>query len=331
MFNLFAKKHKYLNCPHLKSSIHFFYYGIKTCCANAEGINFYKDYNGEKIDWDYVYKVRQDKIEEINSAKQADYIPLECKKCFEINGNLSDKKIEKFENKIQRLYFQNNMSCNAQCSYCTFEREVGKGTKYNTVPIIKSLIENNILSENAVALMSGGEITISDEFEELMDILLSFLKSKIEILTNGIIYSKSIEKAFVLNRCTLIISLDSGTRETYKAIKKVDCFDKVINNISNYIKMSESAKENITLKYILVDDINDNIQEINSFFNIVNSLGLKNVRIDVDFNKYTLNSNTKVPNKYFDLISYFNNIASNLGLGVEHCNQVDVILKKNKK
>ena len=110
------------------------------------------------------------------------------------------------------------------------------------------------------------------------------------------------------------------------------CGDKsVINNIKTYINAAASAKDNIILKYIIVDNLNDNNNEVEDFLKLANNLGIKTVRIDIDYEKYKLSKNCKVPEHYFDLINHFNSLASELGLVVEHCNQVDVILEKNKK
>ncbi len=325
MFNLFRKNCQYLNCPHLRETLHFFYYDIRSCCANAPGINFYPEYTGQEIDWDYVYNKRKKLIKKINNSGN-NFIPDECKNCFEIKNNLSNKKIENFDNKIYRLYIQNNMSCNAKCIYCVFNEVTQRNYRYKVLPIIKDLIAKNILSEHAVAYMSGGEITISPEFEELLSLLLSYLKSKIEILTSAIKYSETIKQAFKMDRCIMLVSLDSGKAQTYKAIKQVDCFNRVVNNLCEYINAADSARQNITLKYIIVDEINDNEEEISEFINLSKNIGIKKVRIDVDNVKYALNDNKKVPQNYYSLIKYFNEYAKQSGLEIVDSPQTEEIL-----
>ena len=132
---MFFKKDKYLDCHFMKHSIHFFYDMIKTCCTNINGPILYDNYNGEKIDWDYVYKFRKKMAKEINSIFNKDTIPKICEGCYEINNHLSDKKIKPFENKIDRIYFHNVMSCNAKCNYCVYSH-IEKGYRYNVVPFV---------------------------------------------------------------------------------------------------------------------------------------------------------------------------------------------------
>lgn len=326
--NLFKKK-KYLDCHFMKHSLHFFHDSIKACCTNASGPIFYPDYTGESVDWNYVFKIRKDYVSKINSFFNNEEIPDVCKGCYEINAGVKETKVKKFNNVIDRLYFHNNMSCNAKCIYCTYQHRE-RGYKYKVLPLLESLIENKILSENTTVYMSGGEITIYPEFEEMMSLLLNYLNSRIEILTSGIKYCKSIQEAFIQNKCFLIISIDSGTRETYKKIKQVDCFDIVVENLKKYIQASDNVKDNVVLKYIIVDGYNDNKEEIKYFIELVSSLGIKNVRLDVDYEKYKLADDVKVPDYYFDLISYFNALALQNNLIVNHFEQVDAILEKSK-
>lgn len=323
----YFKKEKYLNCYFMKHSLHFFHDSISACCTNVSGPVFYPNYKSGNVDWNYIFNVRKKYISKINSIFSKEEIPECCNGCYEINSQIQSKKVDKFENIVTRLYFHNNMSCNAKCIYCTY-KHIDRGYRYKVLPLINSLLENNLLSKDAVVYMSGGEITIYPEFDEMMDKLQKYLNSKIEILTSGIKYCKSIENAFVSNKCKLIISLDSGTRETYKKIKQVDCFDTVVSNLQKYSNASENVRDNVILKYILIDNYNDNKDEIRAFIDLVLLLKIKNVRLDIDYEKYKLTENIKVPDYYFELISFFNNLAQENDLTVNHCEQVDAILNK---
>lgn len=328
MLNNLFKKKKYLNCHWMKHSIHFFYDEIRACCTNVSGPVFYPDYKNEYVDWNYIYTTRKNLIKNINSFWNKEEIPQECKGCCEVNSFLEDKKVEDFNNVIDRVYFHNHMSCNAKCTYCTYSY-IERGFKYKVLPLVKDMIDKQILSPNASVYMSGGEITISPEFEELLSTLLNYLTGCVEILTSGIKYCNSIEQAFIQNKCRLIISLDSSSAETYKKIKQVDCFDKVVDNLRNYLKASDNAKKCITLKYILIDGVNDNEEEISNFIQLVKNLGIQNVRLDFDYEKYKFTKDVKVPEYYFNLYNTFNQKALELGLNIQKCEQVEAILNKS--
>ena len=325
------KKKKYLHCDLMKHSIHFFYDYIGACCTNIYGMIFYKDYAGGEIDWDYIYKTRKKYIKKINSPFSKEEYPECCKGCFMLNTCMKDTPVdEHFDNIINRIYFHQNQTCNAKCTYCAYQK-VDNDCKYKVVPIVKSMIEKKLLSKHAEIYMSGGEITISPEFDELLFTLIDYVENPVEIFSSGIKYCKSIEQAFVQNKCRMMISLDSSCAETYKKLKQVDCFDKVTENIRNYISVSENAKQNITLKYIIIDDVNDNETELFNFIKLVKELGVQNIRLDFDFEKYKYERDIKIPVKYYDLFKMYNIEAEKAGLTIHRYEQVEDILKKFSK
>lgn len=330
MFKNLFKKKKYLDCPLMKESLHFFYNQVRPCCANVPGPIFYDNYAGEKIDWDYIFNERKKLTARIESAREKDYIPKECSGCCDINLYLTEKKPENnFKNEIKRIYFHNHMPCNAKCTYCSYGY-FNNGYGYDVLPYVEELINKEILSKDALIYMSGGETTISKEFESLMSLLTSYLNNPIEILTSGIKYCESIKKAFVKDKCRLMISLDAGNKEIYQKIKQVDCFDKVVNNIKTYIQASENAKKGITLKYIIVDNVNDTEEEIENFLKLVKELGVLNVRIDFDSVKYKFTGDVNVPDYYFNLINYFYKSAEEKNLIIKKYEQTEAILNKAK-
>ena len=328
MLDFMFKKKKYLNCPYLKNGIHFFMDDIRACCSNVRGPVFYKNYDGsESVDWDYVYKKRLKYVKKINSAFNNKSFPDECRGCYLIPKFLSDKKVPEFENKVSTFWIQNNMFCNAKCIYCVFsgfERDY----KYDVIPLLKDLIKHNYFDKNAEITLSGGEITIIPDFDELLEIFLSYFNSKIHIFTSGIKYSTAIEKALGENRCDLLISLDSGTRETYLAIKGVDCFEKITDNLKNYISKTPNAKESIFLKYILINAINDNYTELEKFLNLVSELGIKKVLFDIDYLYYRFENNRLIPKFYYKFSDKYKELAEVRNLNFVIGNQTRAILDK---
>ena len=116
MRNIFRKK-QYLDCPHLKHSLHFFYDEIRSCCANAKGLLFQKIDESidlsENID-NIFYKDRLKVVKKINSIFTSSEYPKFCLGCSEFSKFLSESKIPDFENTINSLYIQNFMGCNAK-------------------------------------------------------------------------------------------------------------------------------------------------------------------------------------------------------------------------
>lgn len=319
---------KYLDCPEMKSGIHFFHDKVRFCCTNSSGPIIFDNYNGEDIDWYKVYKLRKTYINKINNPFDKEEIPPECVNCYNIPKFLSSKPVENFPNKIDKIIIQSNMSCNAKCSYCAYSKEdVSKG--YNVYPQIKKLIKDGILSKTATICMSGGEITISKDFDNLVVDLADYLEdNSIYIFTSGIKYCKSIEDALAKNKCAICISLDSGCRETYLKIKKVDCFDIIVDNLKRYTVNSETAKSLITLKYIIIDDINDNKDEIYNFLTLADSIGLKKIKLDFDNVKYNYEDTHNIPKHYHELFNYFSQTAKEYNMDFCFGDTTHAILKK---
>ena len=328
MFNFLFKKRKYLDCPCLKHSLHFFYDEIRACCSNVKGPIFYSNVNNDtQINLDYIYNKRKEIIAGINSSKSNEAIPDECKNCYMVKDFLTDKKIKQPDNSVNCLFIQNNMSCNAKCIYCVFAY-VDKGQKYDVVSIIKSLIDRNLLDKKSKLMLSGGEITISPKFEELITLLDQNLDSQIYLATSGIKYSKALENMFSRNKCWETISLDCGCSDTYMKLKRVDCFNQIVNNIKEYTNKVPTAPLSIILKYIIVDGINDNKEEIKKFFDVVNDLKVKNIIADVNFEDYSVTNNKIVPKYYFELFDYFKQLSEENNIRFEISNQTQQIINK---
>ena len=114
MFKKLFPAKTYIDCPYMKHSLHFFYDEIRACCTNVSGPVFYPDYKGEDVNWNYIYNIRKDYVKKINSFFEKNNIPQNCIYCCDLKDFRSDFKVKKFENKVNRLYFHNNMSCNAK-------------------------------------------------------------------------------------------------------------------------------------------------------------------------------------------------------------------------
>ncbi len=140
---------------------------------------------------------------------------------------------------------------------------------------MEDLQRRDLLSEKTEISLVGGEPVLLKEFKELLKF---FIKNnfKVNILSNGIIYEKYISKALnANNESYMTISLDCGTRETFKKIKGVDKFNDCIKNIKHYIKDSNDSGERIMIKYIILKGLNDNKEEIDKFINICSEIGVK--------------------------------------------------------
>lgn len=99
--------------------------------------------------------------------------------------------------------------------------------------------------------------------------------------TNAIRFSPAIGEVLRAGRGAINISLDSGTPETYRRVKGVDAFDKVVSSLRQYCDAASDTGQ-IHLKYIIFE-ANNAIAEIESFLSLCSSLHIKNIQLSFDF------------------------------------------------
>jgi MoaA/NifB/PqqE/SkfB family radical SAM enzyme len=122
--------------------------------------------------------------------------------------------------------------------------------------------------------------------KEFPDILKFVMKHhySIDLSTNGIFYEKYIPKALrETPNSYMIISVDAGTRETFKKIKGVDEFDNVIKNLAKYVKEAKETSNRIMAKYMILEGINDNREEIDKWIEVCQSIGITSFFPDIEF------------------------------------------------
>lgn len=82
-------------------------------------------------------------------------------------------------------------------------------------------------------------------------------------------------------KCNVLISIDAGSRATYKKVKGVDGWEKVSKACATYSKNSIKS-DLILLKYIIFNENND-ISEISGFFDFCEKVGVKHVGYSLEF------------------------------------------------
>lgn len=279
-------------CKFLSEGINFHLKGINFCNKLWKKDN-YIPYEGNFLE---NFLNKRDYI--INSIKNNNF-ELNCSDCIYL-CDIDSNFISNY-NKIKTVEIYHWEECNCACFYCSnrnstrlkiYEEKKYKG-KINIIPYLKKLKEKDLLDENVFMLMSGGEPTLLEEFSDLLNFFIDNNYSA-SILSNGIIYECLIPKLLISNRKScLTISLDSGCRETYKKIKNVDKFDVVVENIKKYIIESKDASDGIVLKYIILEGVNDNKEEIDKWINLCAKIGVKKFLPSIEF-CHSINDENKV-------------------------------------
>ena len=211
-------------------------------------------------------------------------VPTACDSCKYLKEGFYPRDI-----KLDYFCFATNHPgdvCNLRCSYCFVQNRFQKFkenpeglTTYETLKQLSEIPEYN--NSNTTIELSNGELCANKNCNEIFDILFS-TKWKVRFVTNMTIYTEKFSEFLKTGRTVNVLtSLDSGTPETFLKIKKVDCFNKVVENLKKY--PLENA--NLRLKYIFLEGVNDNEADVYGFYNVVKEVGCKSISISSDRSK----------------------------------------------
>lgn len=278
-------------CPKLEKTLNLLPQEIKYCCscATCPGVVIK---NSQSLEKEKIIKTKKQLIEMFKQG----IIPTKCRGCTEYreieeenntNLNFFEKLSKAFSSKntkkISHLIMNHYKQCECKCIYCTeITNYNSKKQNYNALPLIKQLLKENMIDKkNLTVEFQGGNVSLLTEFEDILEELSTQGCKDIIILTNGVQYLPAVEKYSPKMNFRICISLDSGTKETFNKIKRIDTFDKVVDNIKKFTSLQNVE---LTLKYITLNGINDNINEIKEFLNIVKETENKvTVAFDIDY------------------------------------------------
>ncbi|MBE7705368.1 MAG: radical SAM protein [Cyanobacteria bacterium SIG29] len=323
------KFEKYISCKWLESGVCFDngVYGsnVKLCCyMSAPGGGnsmIFEDYHGEKIDWEKFFQIKREYRE---IQKRGETVPG-CVGCVFL-----EEKEWLQEDYINNIIFDHFTKCNCCCSYCYTEEDKKRYNSlktYNIYPIIKEMFDKKIIRNDGAIGFGGGEPTILPEFDKLIALFLKNGFYDMRVPSSGIKYSKIIEKGISTGQLSVVVSIDSSSKETYKKIKQIDAFDKVCKNLKKYAKAQRNMF-NVISKYIIIPNINDNVEEIDNWlkFNKENNIGI--VVIDIENSWLTKYRQTVADEKVIGLIKYVQAKAKEMNIyRLEICDRAKYLVE----
>ncbi len=312
----YLKTGEYLSCKSLHGGITFIHSAVRACCSNKLGVTFYENYKGEPINWE---KIKKQRAKIIDDCKRG-ILPKNCYGCVDLEKKKWDEHLL-----IDDLFFNYWDHCNCGCVYCIqagrgeyFVKEKRPSDYYSVLNQVKYLYKNNLVAKNAHVELVGGDLTVLDEAEELINTVLDYGVGRITFHSSCIYYSKGIERALKeAPNVDFDFSVDCASRELYKKIKRIDAYDQVIDNIKRYLACSEKAKDALIAKYIIVDGLNDNLEELGKWIDLMHSLGIRRAKVDVNFKKFFPefnHPNPTVPEHYYKMFELFNRKIQEYGI-----------------
>lgn len=177
--------------------------------------------------------------------------------------------------------------CQSKCIYCdvhggengAFNKRLHAEYYEKLFDILDYAQKKGLIANNATWQVSSGEIAIHPYKERI----LNLVKNKNAIFyTNCFIFDEKVAANLKANPLSAInLSIDSGTPQTWRKIKGVDNFEAVTVNLVKYFKNSARPGQ-ITLKYIILPGINNNLEDYSSIIEIMKILQVNHLTIARD-------------------------------------------------
>lgn len=287
---------------------------LETCCFTCHSgggrLTLKNEYAGELINWEELFKKKRIWREE---HKKGNLMP-NCVGCVFLEEKEWDE-----EDYINFLQFNYWVQCNSKCTYCYEVQNktlFDKIKPYNSVPVVREMIERKILRPGGEVAFGGGEPTIAPEFENLIELLIESGFKNMRIHSSGIKFSPAIEHAIKKGVLNVVISIDSGCSKTYKTVKRVNAYNKVLENMKKYAQANTKSYGLMTSKYIIIPNVNDNRKEIDMWIESVQKVGGKWLALDIEDVWYKTNRAT-ISSYYLDLVNYVIDKAHSLNMKIE--------------
>ncbi len=263
-------KNKYVSCKFIEGGLVFNINKLQFCCVPNHGLGCVSicDFNKKEIPIDKVLTLR----DEVRSQNQKDGYPL-CEGC----GHLENRSWGEKKYLFDELILTHFTKCNLSCDYCyTVNDGIDyPGESYDVYPFLKQMIQNEQLAPGSNIFWGGGEPTLLRNFDQTLELLIQYGSKSHKINTNATRFSNPIKKGLSNNLLEIVCSIDAGTPETYKQIKKGDFFYKVWKNLKEYADTGGK----VTAKMIVTQT---NAHEVVRFVDMVEKNSVRYVQYDVN-------------------------------------------------
>ncbi len=278
---------KYKSCKYIQGGIAFRHDAV-SICNKLCGTKRYEKFNIPYTEGFYekFIEVREEAIENCKKG----ILPHDgCNFCPYV-----EEKEWEDDTRFREIEITHWVHCNCSCCYCAMLPETkGKMTRFKTnakavqlLPIIKRMLKEDRIHPNAFFPVTGGELTMLKEFPAIMKLLLKQKNTSYGFCfnTNGIKYEPLLSKALNKDRRTsIVVSIDTGSRDLFKVMKKLDKYNDVLKNLKHYLKDTEFNKDRIVAKYIIIPNVNDNKEEIDKWIETCKNIGIKTLQPAIEF------------------------------------------------
>jgi hypothetical protein len=150
------------------------------------------------------------------------------------------------------INIQHYTKCNERCTYCQFTVDDNfVGPQYEILGYLKEFKKRGKLRGGNWIDFSGGEPATLKNFDEILGYFLGNKMGTVVVYSNSTVYKQSIYDALKKNKIILTTSLDTGLASTYKKLRGLDFYSKVVANLIRY---RNSGTSGLWLKYVICDE-----------------------------------------------------------------------------
>ena len=261
---------KSTSCNYLQKAIYLGPDELRHCCqrfyvdGQLEGdVPIFQVQSPTDVNWLSIAEAKENLIHQINQGEKTG-----CWQC----PHLEEKEWPSVKTeKLDIISIEHHSHCNMRCSYCSDVYYGGKNPSYDIFGFLNELIKKNKIAKNLLVAWGGGEPTMFKDFSKLIGFINSRLKPLSQrFFSNAINYDESIAELIASGTASLITSIDAGSKDTFRKVRGVNQYAKVLRNLKKYFALSP---DNIVIKYIFTEE-NYALEELSSFASDIKNAGL---------------------------------------------------------
>ena len=170
--------------------------------------------------------------------------------------------------------------CNMRCFMCPSPASVqsSQPTQMMAPDLFQKIADQVFQYAVHVALSCAYEPLLHPRLAEILAIASRHNVPEWGMVTNGLLLNESIAEAMIRSRMTVLsISLDGATRETYRAIRGVEAFDRVLANVRAFQEMKRRAASDLPHLFMNFVLMRRNVGEIAPYLELCRDLGAEDV------------------------------------------------------
>lgn len=189
--------------------------------------------------------------------------------------------------------------CQSRCIYCHVYREdqsvtgeAARAAYEKLFQLLELAEQSGIVTPQAIWQISCGEIAIHPYRDRIMELVRG---KRAIFYTNCMKFDEAVAQNLRNNPSSAInLSIDAGMPETWKRVKGRDNFDTVLESLVKYHAAGPGPGQ-ITMKYIILPDLNDFLEDYLSLAEIMKALEVRHLSLSRDVRtKYSLSREERV-------------------------------------